>query len=392
MFNVGKAKLPKIKAKDSPIDYDKEPKLKKKLPELVDRLRTDAKQMVSYTHADAHNRDALDIFIGQAKKELFACAKDVFTAHRLKIKEVARTIAAETSNLKRKIDAAEEKIKECKEKIAEIKEKHPEAAMQDSESIFTSFYARKVYAFLLLVGDFSQMYILFDLLIVEYYILVLITTFATTFCYDYFPIIMAEEVNKIKADKNHDRKRLYIFSAIFLFNAALTFALRLATRKLIFTDPFDDMVANTGVINQISISPDSPEAYLTVIVLGIVPFFTSLISFWLALKDTPQTVEMHNQIAKKNRLERTVIRLYKRFDAMFRNIEAELLEADQEVFDAFINKAYAMFDAQKNYYIKLLCMKNQDADVISILTEPPTEEPEVPDETPVVLHKASYAP
>ena len=392
MFNVGKAKLPKIKAKDSPIDYDKEPKLKKKLSELVDRLRTDAKQMVSYTHADAHNRDALDIFIGQAKKELFACAKDVFTAHRLKIKEVDRTIAAETSNIKRKIDAAEEKIKECKEKIAEIKEKHPEAAMQDSESIFTSFYARKVYAFLLLVGDFSQMYILFDLLIVEYYILVLITTFATTFCYDYFPIIMAEEVNKIKADKNHDRKRIYIFSAIFLFNAALTFALRLATRKLIFTDPFDDMVANTGVINQISISPDSPEAYLTVIVLGIVLFFTSLISFWLALKDTPQTVEMHNQIANKNRLERTVIRLYKRFDAMCRNIEAELLEADQEVFDAFINKAYAMFDAQKNYYIKLLCMKNQDADVISILTEPPTEEPEVPDETPIVLHKASYAP
>ena len=132
MFNVGKAKLPKIKAKDSPIDYDKEPKLKKKLPELVDRLRTDAKQMVSYTHADAHNRDALDIFIGQAKKEFFSRVMEIYTAHRIKIKEIAATIAAEKNKLKCEMDSIEEKIREHNEKIAETAEQHLDATRDEN--------------------------------------------------------------------------------------------------------------------------------------------------------------------------------------------------------------------------------------------------------------------
>ena len=290
------------------------------------------------------------------------------------------------------MDSIEEKIREHNEKIAEIKEKHPEAAMQDSEGFFTAFIPRKINTILCLFCDFSQMYMLFNTLILENYILVLISAFASTFCYDYLPIVMASELNAIKEDKSHSRKLFYMYTAIFSFNAVLTFGLRLSTRTLLFAEPFDDVLATSGVMSQMSISPDSPAAYLTVIVLGLAPIFSSLITFWLALKDSPYTVEMHNHIAKKNRLERKNIRLCRRFDALCYDIEAVLIKADQEIRDSFINKGYAMFDAQKNYYIKLLCMKNQDADVISILTEPPTEEPEVPDETPVVLHKASYAP
>ena len=380
----------RIKATHRPIDYDEEPKIRQKLSAILNGLATTAKQMALYTHADAHSGNAIDRFIEQAKREIAALVKEIHGIHTLLIQRVAAKGAAEAKRIQSRIDLIVSKIAEYDEKIEKIREKHPETAMQNSEGLLTGFTFRKVLVFVFIMTDYSTLFTLFDTILMQDLFLALIFTFSATLCYNYLPIVIAHEINKIKEDKNHSRTLLYVYSGVFAVIAIVTFALRLSTRETIFVDPFDGIVDHSALMSQMTVSPDSPAAYIATISMGLIPVGTSLISLWLALKDDPYTVEMHNLISKKKRLEKKLIKLYSKLEEIGRDIEGELMAFEQEAYESFLERAFAEIDQQKNQYIKLLCVKNKEPDPISILTEPPSEDPDAAGEMPSVLHKASH--
>lgn len=244
--------------------------------------------------------------------------------------------------------------------------------LNEHEGLLTSYVFRKILVFVFILTDFVTLFSLFDAILVQNLYMALIFTFSSTLFYNYMPIIIANEINARRMDKEHSLTMLYIYTAVFAVITSITVALRLTTRETMFFSPFEGSEDYSGIMNQLSVQSDSPAAYIATIVTAIIPIGTSLISFWLTLKDDPYTVEIFHSKKIRNKLEQMLISLRSEVERYSdRNMEAELLAWEELSHDSFIEQAYAEIDSVNYYFIDLLGTKTKTADSVSYATEEP---------------------
>lgn len=245
-------------------------------------------------------------------------------------------------------------------------------SLNEHEGLLTSYVFRKILVFVFILTDFVTLFSLFDAILVENLYMALIFTFSCTLCYNYMPVVMANEINARRADKEHSLTMLYISAAVFAVIASATAILRLTTREAMFFSPFDGTEDYSGIMNQLSVQPDSPAAYTATIVMAIIPIGTSLVSFWLTLKDDPYSVAIYRNKKALNKLEQKRITLQSEVERYKdRDMEAELLTWEQLSHDSFIEQSFAETDSVNQYFVTLLTTKTKTADSVSFATEEP---------------------
>ena len=244
--------------------------------------------------------------------------------------------------------------------------------LNEHESFLTSYAARIGLPCILVLTDFAALFSPFDAILVQDLYLALIFTFSCALCFNYLPVIMANEINARRRDKEHSPTMLYLYTALFVVLAVAMAVLRFTTRETMFASPFDGTEDYSGMMNQLSVDPDSPAAYMATIVMAIVPIGTSLVSFYMALLNDSYTVAIYRYKKTRNKLEQKRITLQSEVERYKdRDMEAELLTWEQLSHDSFIEQSFAETDSVNQYFVTLLTTKTKTADSVSFATEEP---------------------